>query len=441
MTLLISRRPLRRGTAVALLIAIILLVGCLIVLGSMASFVVDCLWFSAIGYLHVFWTIFVAKGVVFLVVFTATASILWVNGWVALGLAQNAGFHRRTDFEWTNAGAVTLPDVLDAMRHRLPWPAVIYGGAIVLAMLVGWGEIHNWGVFLRYLYQAPFGASDPLFGRDIGFYLFSLPAYLAIKNWLLWTLFLSALLAGVVYWIRGDIEYHGQRRSVSPAAIAHGSVLLGLFFAVKAWSYGLDRYLLLYGDNGVVVGARYTDIHVGLPGLWLLIGFSIIAALAAWANLAVRTYWLPAAAFILVAIGSFVLSGAAPGLFRHFFVKPSELQLEKPYIERNIALTRQAYNLDQIAAKPFTAEQKLSHEVLEANKATIENIRLWDWLPLSDTYAQLQEIRTYYKFHDLDVDRYWLDGSYQSVMLSARELRPSLLPPNAQTWVNRHVLF
>src|SRR4029077_8278269 len=120
---------------------------------------------------------------------------------------------------------------------------------------------------------------------------------------------------------------------------------------------------------------------------------------------------------------------------------PSELELEKPYIERNIALTRQAYNLDRISAKPFAAEQKLTPEVLEANKATIDNVRLWDWLPLSDTYAQLQEIRTYYKFHDLDVDRYWLDGSYQSVMLSARELRPALLPPNAQTWVNRHVLF
>ena len=144
---------------------------------------------------------------------------------------------------------------------------------------------------------------------------------------------------------------------------------------------------------------------------------------------------------MLVGVGTFVLSGVIPGLFRQFFVKPSELELEKPYIERNIALTRQAYNLDRIAAKPFAAEQKLTPEVLEANKATIDNIRLWDWLPLSDTYAQLQEIRTYYKFHDLDVDRYWLDGSYQSVMLSARELRPSLLPPNAQTWVNRHVLF
>jgi hypothetical protein len=140
---------------------------------------------------------------------------------------------------------------------------------------------------------------------------------------------------------------------------------------------------------------------------------SIIAALAAWANLRVRTYRLPAVAIVLVGVGTFVLSGVIPRLFRQFFVKPSELELEKPYIERNIALTRQAYNLDRIAAKPFAAEQKLTPEVLEANKATIDNIRLWDWLPLSDTYAQLQEIRTYYKFHDLDVDRYWLDGYFR----------------------------
>src|SRR3984893_2905858 len=441
MTLLISRRPLRRGTAVALLIAIVLVVGCLIVLGSMASFVVDWLWFSAIGYLHVFWTIILAKGVVFLVVFTATASILWVNGWVALGLAQSAGFHRRTDFEWTNAGAVTLPDVLDAMRHRLPWPAVIYGGAIGLAMLVGWGEIHNWGVFLRYLYQAPFGASDPLFGRDIGFYLFSLPAYLAIKNWLLWTLFLSALLAGVVYWIRGDIEYHGQRRSVSPAAIAHGSVLLGLFFAVKAWSYGLDRYLLLYGDNGVVVGASYTDVHVQLPVLWLLVALAVIAAFVCWANLRFRTYKLPLLAAAALLGTSLVLEETRPALVERIYVKPNECQLERPYIQRNIAWTQQAYDLHRVSVEPFPAEQSLTAKTLEANQAIIDNIRLWDWQPLMATYGQMQEIRTYYRFHDVDVDRYWLDGSYQAVMLSARELKSSLLPPNAQTWVNRYLLF
>src|SRR5215831_16818361 len=188
-------------------------------------------------------------------------------------------------------------------------------------------------------------------------------------------------------------------------------------------------------------GASYTDIHVELPVLWLLIGLSIVAAFASWANLRVRTYRLPVAAVVLVFGGSFVLSGVVPALFQRLFVKPDELQREKPYIERNIALTQQAYNLRQITAKPFPAEQDLTFETLEANKATINNIRLWDWQPLIDTYAQLQEIRTYYKFHDVDVDRYWLNGAYQSVMLSARELRSSLLPPNAQTWVNRHVLF
>jgi uncharacterized protein len=207
--------------------------------------------------------------------------------------------------------------VLKLLRHRLPWPFVIAGGAGFLALLVAWGEVHNWGVFLRFRYQVPYGANDPLFDKDIGFYLFSLPAYVVIKNWMLLALFLSALFAGAVYWVHGHIEYNAQRRSMSPAAIAHGSMLLGCFFAVKAWSYGLDRYLLLYGDNGVVVGASYTDIHVELPVLWMLIGLSIVAAFTAWANVRTRTYRLPAAAAVLVFGGSLVLSGLVPGVARN----------------------------------------------------------------------------------------------------------------------------
>src|SRR5882762_9990756 len=431
----------RQNAVVGFIIAAVVVGIGLLLLGLASDFLVDWLWFSSIGYPQVFWTAIGAKAVVLFAVWTGTAVVLWLNGWLAVRFARRQPTQSVAAFVWNLTGTVPPPDLLALVRDRLPWPRVIAGGAGLLALLVAAAEVGNWGAILQYFYHVPYGADDPLFNKDISFYLFVLPAYILVKNWMLLTLVLSALFAAAIYWVHGEIEYDIHHRSMSPTVIAHGSALFGLLFAVKAWSYGLDRYLLLYGDNGVVVGASYTDIHVGLPGLWLLIGFSIIAAFAAWVNLWVRTYWLPAAAFILVAISSFVLSGAAPVLFRQFFVKPSELQLEKPYIERNIALTRKAYNLDQISAKSFAAEQKLSHEVLEANKATIENIRLWDWLPLSDTYAQLQEIRTYYKFHDLDVDRYWLDGSYQSVMLSARELRPSLLPPNAQTWVNRHVLF
>ena len=434
------RAPWQRALRVLIVVAIVFLI-CLILLGLTTSFLVDWLWFSAIGYFGVFWTTIIAEAKVFFAVFLATAIILLVNGLFAFRFARSQWTQRPAEFEWKPAGVATLPEVLEFTRHRLPWRVAIICGACVLAALVAWGEVNNWRVFLQFLYQVPYGASDPLFNNDISFYLFTLPAYVAIKNWMLLTLFLSALFAGAIYWVHGDIEYAAQRRSISPTAVAHGSVLLGLFFAVKAWSYGLDRYLLLYGDNGVVVGASYTDIHVGLPVLWLLIGLSIVSAFAAWANVRMRTFRIPVLAAVLVFGGSFVLSGVIPGLFKRVFVKPNELQLEKPYIQRNIALTQLAYNLHQITAQPFPAEQHLTSKTLEANKATIDNIRLWDWHPLMDAYVQLQEIRTYYKFHDVDVDRYWLDGAYQSVMLSARELKSSLLPPNAQTWVNSHVLF
>ena len=435
------RRASWQGALRLLIIAVIIFFICLILLDLISGFLVDWLWFSAIGYFGVFWTIIFAKAEVFFAVFLATTIILWVNGSLAFRFARSQWSQRLAEFEWKPTGAATLPEVLEFTRHRLPWPVAVVCGACIIAALVAWGEVNNWDVFLRFLYQVPYGASDPLYRNDIGFYLFTLPAYIAIKNWMLLTLFLSTLFAGAIYWVHGDIEYAPPRRLMSRAAIAHGSVLLGFFFAVKAWSYGLDRYLLLYGDNGVVVGASYTDIHLGLPVLWLLIGLSIVAAFAAWANVRVRTYRIPAAAAVLVFGGSFVLSEVIPGLFQRVFVKPSELQLEKPYIQRNIALTQQAYDLHQITAKPFPAEQDLTLKTLEANKATIDNIRLWDWNPLMDAYVQLQEIRTYYKFHDVDVDRYWLDGTYQSVMLSARELKSSLLPPNAQTWVNTRVLF
>src|SRR5262249_38407984 len=273
---------------------------------------------------------------------------LRLDGWLARCLARRASTPPVTATGWQPP-----PDPLALLRDRLPWPQVIAGSAALLGLFVAAGEAGDWPTLLQYLYQVPYGANDPLYGKDIGFYVFSLPAFVQIKNWMMLTLILSALFAGAIYWLHGDIEYGAYHRSMSGTAIGHGSALLGLFFAVKAWSYVLDRYLLLYGDNGVVVGASYTDVHVQLPVLWLLVGFSIIAAFISWTNLRMRAYWLPAIAILLVFGSSFVLSGIIPGLFRHFFVKPSELQLEKPYIERNITLTRQAYDLDRIVAEPF----------------------------------------------------------------------------------------
>src|SRR5208337_4407333 len=292
-----------------------------------------------------------------------------------------------------------------------------------------------WDLVLRFLYQAPYGRSDPLFGKDIGFYLFSLPVYVAFKNWLFWLLSLAGLMAGAIYLVHGDIGLDPPLWSASPTAIAHFSVLLGLFLMVKAWSYALDRYLLLYDDNGVVVGAGYADVHVELPALWLLVVLAAVGAIVAFVNVRRRSAPLVIAAALLVFGGAFVFGDAVPALVQRFYVKPSELQLERPYIQRNIDLTREAYGLGQITVKPFPAEQDLTFQALEKDSGTVNNIRLWDWRPLLAAYAQLQEIRTYYRFLDVDVDR------YQQVMVSARELIPSLLPTNAQTWVNLHLLF
>nr|WP_267879608.1 UPF0182 family protein [Trinickia symbiotica] len=186
---------------------------------------------------------------------------------------------------------------------------------------------------------------------------------------------------------------------------------------------------------------RLTDVHVKLPVLWLLAAIAALASVASLANMRWRTHRVPVISLLAVFGGSFLLLFIYPALFESLYVKPSELQRETPYIEHSLALTRAAYGLDKIEVTQFPAEEDLDPATLAANRATIDNIRLWDVQPLMDTYAQLQEIRTYYKFLSVDIDRYQLSTGYRQVMLSARELEPALLPANAQTWVNQHLLF
>ena len=174
MTIGIRRGAWTRGFSACLIVAIILVVICLILLGD---FLVDWLWFSAIGYLNVFWTIIIAEAEVFFSVFVVTAIILWINGWIASRFTRSPWIQRPLNLEWKGLGVATMPELLEFMRRRLPWPLLIAGAAGLFAVLVAWGEAHNWGVFFRFLYRVPYGASDPLYDNDIAFYFFSLPAY------------------------------------------------------------------------------------------------------------------------------------------------------------------------------------------------------------------------------------------------------------------------
>ncbi|CAB3652558.1 UPF0182 family membrane protein [Paraburkholderia rhynchosiae] len=412
----------------------------LIVVGRITGILGDWLWFDSIGYSGVFRTILSARALLFTIVFAVSAGAIWLSGIVAHRYARGVDTSRAGAASQSDT-TETTGDLSELVAPRVRWRLSIACAAVIVGLLLAATEISSWDIALRFVYQVPYGEHDPIFGKDISFYLFSLPAYVTLKNWLLRVVFCSVIVAGAVYGLRGDIALERPPRSLSPAAATHGSALLGLFFAVKAWSWWLDRFLLLYGDNGVVVGAGYTDVHIRLPVLWMLVGLATASAVALWVNMRWRSYRLPAALALLVFGSSFGFAVIYPALFQRFYVKPSELRLETPYIKHNIALTRQAYGLAQIAVQPFDAGQGLTLDSLQANRATIDNIRLWDVQPLMDTYAQLQEIRTYYKFLSVDIDRYQLDTGYRQVMLSARELDPAMLPANAQTWVNLHLIF
>ncbi|MDE2266671.1 MAG: UPF0182 family protein [Alphaproteobacteria bacterium] len=429
------------SSRIRIIAALVVVLGGLSTLGLVARFLVNWDWFSSVGYGGVFWTVIAAKVALFAVVFAVSAAAIWLNGYVAHRAAGRRADFRLVTSPWGSLEGITPPAPLEHLYRHFPWRLFIAGLAVVLGGLIASGEAGNWNLVLRFLYQVPYGQSDPLYGRDIGFYLFSLPAYVEFNSWLLTTLVLSALSAAALYWAHGALVLDRQRRSIAPAVIAHASVLLGLYFAVKAWGYWLDRYLLLFGDNGVVVGAGFTDVHVQLPILWGLVVLCAVAAVASFMNARLRTVRIPLASVAVVFVCAVFLGPVFAALYQRVYVKPNELKFEVPYITHNIALTREAYKLSNVVVKPFSADQTLTYQSLQDNRATIDNIRLWDWQPLLDAYAQLQEIRTYYKFHDADIDRYTLGGKYQQVMTSARELDTSLLPANAQTWVNLHVLF
>src|ERR1700737_341901 len=213
----------------------------LIVVGRITGVLVDWLWISSIGYVDVFWTVLSAQAFLFVAVFAVSAGAIWVSGFLAHRYARSLGTSQ-AGAAFSSGMPEVISELADQAAPRIPWRSAIAGVAVLLGLVIAAGEISSWDMALRFLHQVPYGERDPIFGKDISFYLFSLPPYIALKNWLLLLLFCSAVIAGAVYWVRGDIKLGRSPRGLSPAAATHGSALLSLFFALKAWSYGLDRF-------------------------------------------------------------------------------------------------------------------------------------------------------------------------------------------------------
>ena len=397
-------------------------------LGEAIYLYTDYLWFGEIGYAGVFtktlW-IKVLLGVISGVLFFA---LFYVNIKLAARIREGVIPLKSTNPE------VPGPEDLDPLIRRLLLPV-----ALVLGFLAAPQAAMHWESALLYFNGSPFGIQDPLLGKDIGFYLFRLPALDAIYRWFLVSLGLMLVATAFIYLLYGGIQYGEDGLSVHAAAKVHLSVLLALLLLVQSGGYLLDAYKLLYSHNGVVFGAGYTDIHARLPALRVL---AVVAVAAA----AVCLWQMRRPGLRLLFIGLGALAAvhvlgmfAYPSFLQQFHVVPNELVAETPYIERNIRSTRHGYGLDRVEAQEFPVSEMLTAADLQENDATVKNIRLWNYLPLLSTYAQLQQIRTYYEFVDVDTARYQIGDSYRQVMLSARELSHEQLP--SRIWINEHLVY
>jgi len=317
--------------------------------------------------------------------------------------------------------------------------AAVAAITVLLSLMFGAAAQANWEVVLRFFNGQSFGVADPVFFKDVGFYVFSLPFLSLIRGWLLTAVVLSLLATVAVYAIAYSSQ--GKRFDFSRPVLTHGGVLIVGVAVLAALSYWLGIWDLVYSPRGAVFGAGYTDMHAQLPAQWtLVVATLLVGVLIIFALIRRKVRWATYGLGLWVVL-SIVVGQVLPGLMQRLQVQPNELQLETPYIEYNIEATREAYGLTSIEEQAFAAEPMPTFQEIQNNELTIRNIRLWDHRPMLDTYTQIQSIRTYYDFIDIDVDRYTIDSEYRQVMLAARELSKEKLPAEAQTWVNRTLQF
>src|SRR5215468_9214231 len=390
---------------------------------------VDWLWFQEVGYTQLFARSLLYKLVLAVLSGGVLAALLYIN--LKIAAVAPTGFRfSRVD----NVIELPPPDVIDPLLRRLLLPAALF-----LGLLAAPQAATNWERLPLFLNATSFNLPDPLFGSDVGFYIFRLAMYSAAYHWLIFALTLALLATAAVYLLYRGIQYGPQGLYLSEKAKTHLLILIALILLLKAVGYLLDSYELVYSSRGAAFGASYTDIYAILPALRILTVLALVAA-----ALCVLQISRSGFRYLIGGVGALVLVHAVglnlyPSLIQRFHVIPNEVEAEKPFIERNIKSTRLAYGLDKVESKDFPAEEKLTAADLKRNESTIKNIRLWEHRPLLATYAQLQEIRTYYKFVDVDNDRYMINGTYRQTMLSARELSHQHLP--SRIWINEHLTY
>ena len=401
------------------------IVAFLAALFASARVVTDWLWFRELGYQSllirpIIWRLF-AGGAAGLAVALFVAGNLWLTG------ARSVETLRHIQERAPQVTGTTW------LRRAFLLFALVLGGASGLYVA---GE---WQTVAYALVGEGFGSVDPLFGLDIGFYVFRLPFYEMLQSFALGLLLLTALAVGTIYVASGALSLVGWRVQLDMRARVHLGLLLALAALTHAAGYRLDMYRLVYSARGAVYGAGYSDVHATLPALWLLVGASIYLSVSFIVH-AFRPVmrWIASGVLILVT-AAIVGTGVYPGLVQEFVVRPNELEKELPYISDHLRMTRLAYGLSDLVQRDYDPRGHLSPEHIASNAQTLANIRLWDYRPLLSTYSQLQELRPYYDFIEVDIDRYTIGGEYRQVMVAARELTSAKL--QNRSWVNTHLQY
>jgi len=401
----------------------------LTIVPAFIGFVTDWFWFKELGYQTVFTTELTTK----LGLFFATGLIAWA--FLALNVRIARSGPSKVPVLWRMSPELPPVDVAAALtKFAIPL-------TIVVALLFALGAAGSWMEFLQLIHRTSFGISDPVFGHDIGMYVFILPAVSTLLGTLRSLVVLTLIGVLVLYLLRGKISLPPQRLTFQAPADHHVAALLAAFFLLTALSIWFVRIPeLLYSTTGPLVGASYTDLYARYPALHVIAATAIIGiGLVIYGMIRGKIVWFTAMAAVLYVVVSFVGQGIYPWMIQKYYVAPTELTRELPQLRSHINATRQAWGLANVETRDLTGDARLSINDIRANSATIQNVRLWDRAPLLQTFGQLQEIRTYYDFINVDDDRYTIDGNYSQVLLSPRELNSESLPK--RTFINQHLTF
>ncbi len=392
--------------------------------------ITDWFWFQEVGYEQVFsvtlWSS-IATAVVFGSVFFL---IFFLNLYLADRFSPQ--FNQADE-----QGFLPFP-------HRLPSLGPLRRLIFFLSLLFSYTAAvkasHLWKNILSFYHATPFNLKDPLYQYDIGFYVFQLPLLQELYSWLFSTLIITTVATGILYFLRRSFLFYPPKTfQVLPAAKVHLLILISILFVLGSFGFWLQLLEVLFTKRGVVFGAGYTDATTQLSVLRLLMVLSILCGISLLAFAYGKSRRLPAVSLLALFLVMVIGRGIYPSLVQQFKVIPNEIVLERPYLQNNIQYTRTAYGLTNIDFREFPADNTLTQADLLKNNLTIKNIRLWNHAPLLQTYSQMQEIRTYYKFVDIDNDRYLINGEYRQIMLSPRELSYSSLP--SRSWVNEHLTY